>query len=193
MMAQALQHQGFKTRVSKQYSGKPAGRFLGYANAKPGQRVRRNTPIVIKASQGPGVPQGTVGSKASTVVNTLASMHVPVTYKAVTIDASGKSAKKAGTVLATYPKDGNAVKNKSKGIVVAVVQDGDGIPVDYYGKDPDTVKKSLESKGFSGVESKILHKRPCRQGGGDRSGAWLGGKRGPVRHGILRRQCKRHA
>lgn len=149
MMAQALQHQGFKTRVSKQYSGKPAGRFLGYANVKSGQHVRRNTPIVIKASKGPGVPQGTVGSKASTVVNTLASMHVPVTYKAVTIDASGKSTKKAGTVLATYPKDGDAVKNKSKGIVVAVAQDGDGIPVDYYGKNPDTVKKSLESKGFT--------------------------------------------
>ncbi|MDD6373041.1 MAG: PASTA domain-containing protein [Bifidobacteriaceae bacterium] len=170
-----LTARGFRTSRVGRYAGKVAGAFLGFSNVREGQVVRLSDTIGILESQGPGVPQGTVGARAADSERTLAGMNVPVTYRAVVTSvpgsssgpagtgngstdpssgsssgSAGTSAAQPGTVVATYPADGQPVTDAKAGITVAVATQSDtGIPVGYYGQDPDAVESDLESRGYS--------------------------------------------
>ncbi|OZG49326.1 serine/threonine protein kinase, partial [Pseudoscardovia radai] len=154
---QELKSEGFQTTRSQQYSGKSAGAFLAFSNVSEGQQLRNGDLVGIIESLGPGVPQGTVGARATDSKQTLAGMNVPVTYRAVytsggsMTDSSGSTMTLTdGMVAATYPADGQPVTDTGAGITVAVATtDGSGIPVDYYGQDPDTVEADLESRGYT--------------------------------------------
>ncbi|WP_245834804.1 PASTA domain-containing protein [Pseudoscardovia radai] len=168
---QELRSEGFQTTRSQQYSGKSAGAFLAFSNVSEGQQLRHGGLIDIVESLGPGVPSGTVGTQAADSKQTLAGMNVPVTYRAVVTSVPGSSFSSAGTdsgstgtdagstdpsaatpgtVVATYPADGQPVTDTDKGITVAVATQSDtGIPVDYYGQDPDAVEADLESRGYT--------------------------------------------
>ncbi|MDD6373005.1 MAG: PASTA domain-containing protein, partial [Bifidobacteriaceae bacterium] len=64
--------------------------------------------------------------------------------------SAGTSAAQPGTVVATYPADGQPVTDAKAGITVAVATQSDtGIPVGYYGQDPDAVESDLESRGYT--------------------------------------------
>ncbi|WP_158216386.1 PASTA domain-containing protein, partial [Pseudoscardovia radai] len=151
-----LRSEGFQTTRSQQYSGKNAGAFLSFSNVSEGQQLRHGDLVDIVESLGPGVPSGTVGAKAADSKQTLAGMNVPVTYRAVVTSVPGSSfgpadsSPQPGTVVATYPADGQPVTDTDKGITVAVATQSDtGIPVDYYGQDPDAVQADLESRGYT--------------------------------------------
>ena len=166
-----LKSEGFQTSRSQQYSGKSAGAFLAFSNVSEGQQLKHGSLIDIIESLGPGVPSGTVGAKAADSKQTLADMNVPVTYRAVVTsvpgssfspagtdnsstgtdsDSTDQSAAQPGTVVATYPADGQPVTDTGTGITVAVAAQSDtGIPIDYYGQDPDAVEADLESRGYS--------------------------------------------
>ncbi|MFR0557499.1 PASTA domain-containing protein [Pseudoscardovia radai] len=154
---QELKSEGFQTTRSQQYSGKSAGAFLAFSNVSEGQQLRNGDLVGIIESLGPGVPQGTVGARATDSKQTLAGMNVPVTYRAVytsggsMTDSSGSTMTLTdGMVAATYPADGQPVTDIGAGITVAVATtDGSGIPVDYYGQDPDAVEADLESRGYT--------------------------------------------
>jgi len=153
---QELRSEGFQTTRSQQYSGKNAGAFLAFSNVSEGQQLRHGDLIDIIESLGPGVPSGTVGTQAADSKQTLAGMNVPVTYRAVVTSVPGSSfgpadsSPQPGTVVATYPADGQPVTDTDKGITVAVATQSDtGIPVDYYGQDPDAVQADLESRGYT--------------------------------------------
>lgn len=151
-----LKSEGFRTSRSQQYSGKNAGAFLAFSNVSEGQRLKHGDLIGVIESLGPGVPSGTVGTKAADSKQTLADMNVPVTYRAVvttvpasSIGSADSSAAQPGTVVATYPADGQPVTDTGAGITVAVATQSDtGIPTDYYGQDPDAVQADLESRGY---------------------------------------------
>ncbi|MFR0557500.1 PASTA domain-containing protein [Pseudoscardovia radai] len=175
---QELKSEGFQTSRSQQYSGKSAGAFLAFSNVSEGQQLRHGSLIDIIESLGPGVPSGTVGTQATDSKQALADMNVPVTYRAVVTSVPGSSFSPAGTdsgstgtdagsagssasptdpsaatpgtVVATYPADGQPVTDTGKGITVAVATQSDaGIPLDYYGQDPDAVQADLESRGYT--------------------------------------------
>lgn len=150
-----LETQGIKTELTHRYSGIAKGGFVGFANVKDGEKIARATTVQITESDGPGVPKGTVGQTATDAQATLESMNVPVIYRSVHVSADAKTAQGQsanGTVMGSYPADGEPVSDTSKGIEVAVgTSDGAGIPVDYFGQDPDQVQSALEKTGFTVV------------------------------------------
>ena len=146
----ALKLKGIDAKTEKVFSGKESGAFLGYAGAKQGERVSAGTTVTVQESAGPGVPKDTLGKKPEQVVETLADMNVPVHYKKVFV--SDTKTKPEGTIVATYPEAGTAVKDneKDKGIYVGVATKGDSaIPVDVLGQDIDSVKSKLEGEGHT--------------------------------------------
>lgn len=144
-----LKSKNVKTSRKTVFSGKKKGSFLGYVGHQPGDRIKSGTSVTVQESAGPGVPSGTVGKKAAKVVSTFKSMGVPVHYKAVPVSDTKK--KPVGSVVATYPADGQPVasKEKDKGIYIGVAEkNDDAIGVDIVGQDADTVKSKLEKQGY---------------------------------------------
>lgn len=145
----ALKSKGLKTRTEKVFSGVDSGTFIGYGDgAKQGDRVDVGTTVVVQESAGPGVPKGTVGKKATAVASTFDNMGVPVHYKQIIVTDTKKTP--AGTVMATYPNQGQAVAKDEMddGIYVGVATKGEGLGADIVGQDVDDVESDLESQGY---------------------------------------------
>ncbi|WP_243394419.1 PASTA domain-containing protein [Bifidobacterium parmae] len=145
----ALKAKGLATRTEKVFSGADSGTFVGYGDGvQQGDRVGAGTTVVVRESAGPGVPKGTVGKKATSVVSTFANMGVPVHYKQITVTDTKKTPE--GTIMATYPNQGQAVAKDEMddGIYVGVATKGDGLGADIVGKDVDDVESDLESQGY---------------------------------------------
>lgn len=51
--------------------------------------------VTVRESAGPGVPEGTVGKKAESVVTTFSQMGVPVHYKQVIVSDTSKTTEEA--------------------------------------------------------------------------------------------------
>ncbi len=90
-----------------------------------------------------------MGKQATKVVSTFKTMGVPVHYKQVPVSDTKK--KPIGSVVATYPAEGQALSDgdKDDGIYIGVAtkSDGGAISIDIVGRDVDTVKSELESQG----------------------------------------------
>ncbi|MDF7663162.1 zinc-ribbon domain-containing protein [Bifidobacterium sp. ESL0763] len=143
---QSLHNQGFETTTKPAFSGQPKGTFLHYDHARSGTRYNsRRNPITIVASRGPGVPAGTSGQPVQNVTNSLESMGVSVHYHKVITDTSKT---REGTVLTTYPSDGQAVTDTGTGINVGVATSGDGVDYSVVGQDKDQAKQQYTDKGF---------------------------------------------
>lgn len=147
--AKALESRGLKSKRVYEFSARDKGIFLGYVDRDAGQRVADDSTVELRVSAGPGVPQGTVGSQVSDVVDSLESMGVPVQYKQVAV--SDSSDRQPGEVVVTSPADGTALADDqlNEGIYVGVAGDEDGIPVDILGMDVDDASDLLESLGYS--------------------------------------------
>lgn len=72
-----------------------SGKFLGYQGIQSGDRVRAGSVVTVRESAGPGVPEGTVGKKAESVVTTFSQMGVPVHYKQVIVSDTSKTTEEA--------------------------------------------------------------------------------------------------
>ena len=146
-----LKAKGITSAKHKAFSGAEKGVFLGYGNAKAGQRVRSGSSVVVRESAGPGVPSNVQHAKASTAVTTLKTMGVPVHTKQIAVSSSSKLA--GGTVVATYPLAGQAVTDATTGIYVGVAAKTDGktpaIPYDAIGTDINSVKDTLTKAGVN--------------------------------------------
>lgn len=145
----SLKSKNVKTARKTVFSGKKKGSFLGYVGMNPGDRVHGDTIVTVQESAGPGVPSGTVGKQASKVVSTFKSMGVPVHYKAVPVSDTKK--KPVGSIVATYPADGQPVasKEQDKGIYIGVAaKNDDAIGVDIIGQGADVVKSKLKNQGY---------------------------------------------
>lgn len=146
-----LKAKGITPTKRKEFSGAKEGAFLGYGNAKAGQRVRSGSNVVVRESAGPGVPSNVEHAKASTAITTLKTMGVPVHTKQVAVSSSSKLAN--GTVVATYPLAGQAVTDTTTGIYVGIAAKTDdktlAIPYDAIGTDINTVKDALTKAGVS--------------------------------------------
>lgn len=144
-----LKAKGVKASKSIIFSGKKKGVFLGYEGMKPGDRVQKDAAVIVQESGGPGVPKNTMGKQATKVVSTFKTMGVPVHYKQVPVSDTKK--KPIGSVVATYPAEGQALSDgdKDDGIYIGVAtkSDGGAISIDIVGRDVDTVKSELESQG----------------------------------------------
>ena len=90
-----------------------------------------------------------MGKQATKVVSTFKTMGVPVHYKQVPVSDTKK--KPIGSVVATYPAEGQALSDgdKDDGIYIGVAtkSDGGAISIDIVYRDVDTVKSELESQG----------------------------------------------
>ncbi|WEV65783.1 PASTA domain-containing protein [Bifidobacterium sp. ESL0764] len=143
----SLHKRGFKTVKEKTFSAKPKGSFLKYRGIDAHKRYSTSSqPITILASGGPGVPKGTSGQPVQNVTNNLGSMGVPVHYYKVITDTSKT---KEGTVLTTYPSDGQAVTDAKTGINVGVATSGDGVDYSVVGQNKDQAKQQYAGKGFN--------------------------------------------
>lgn len=144
-----LKASGITAVKRPEFSGAAKGAFLGYGNAKAGQRVRSGSSVVVRESAGPGVPSNVEHAKASTAITMLKTMGVPVHAKQVAVSSSSKLA--SGTVIATYPLAGQAVTDATTGIYVGVAAKTDGktpaIPYDAIGTDIASVKDILAKAG----------------------------------------------
>ncbi|WP_239646916.1 PASTA domain-containing protein [Bifidobacterium porcinum] len=146
-----LKAKGITSAKRQEFSGAEKGAFLGYGNAKAGQRVRSGSSVVVRESAGPGVPSNVEHAKASTAVATLKTMGVPVHTKQIAVSSSSKLA--SGTVIATYPLAGQEVTDATTGIYVGVAAKTDGktpaIPYDAIGTDIASVKDTLAKAGVN--------------------------------------------
>lgn len=146
-----LKASGITAIKRPEFSGAVKGAFLGYGNAKAGQRVRSGSSVVVRESAGPGVPASVEHAKAGTAITTLKTMGVPVHAKQVAVSSSSKLA--SGTVVATYPLAGQAVTDTAAGIYVGVAAKTDGktpaIPYDAIGTDIASVKDALAKAGVN--------------------------------------------
>ncbi|MGO5518834.1 PASTA domain-containing protein [Bifidobacterium thermophilum] len=146
-----LKAKGITSAKHREFSGAEKGAFLGYGNAKAGQRVRSGSSVVVRESAGPGVPSNVEHAKASTAVATLKTMGVPVHTKQIAVSSSSKLA--SGTVIATYPLAGQEVTDATTGIYVGVAAKTDGktpaIPYDAIGTDIASVKDTLAKAGVN--------------------------------------------
>ena len=146
-----LKAKGITSAKHREFSGAEKGAFLGYGNAKAGQRVRSGSSVVVRESAGPGVPSNVEHAKAGTAITTLKTMGVPVHAKQVAVSSSSKLA--SGTVVATYPLAGQAVTDTATGIYVGVAAKTDGktpaIPYDAIGTDIASVKDTLAKAGVN--------------------------------------------
>lgn len=146
-----LKAKGITSAKHREFSGAEKGAFLGYGNAKAGQRVQSGSSVVVRESAGPGVPSNVEHAKASTAVATLKTMGVPVHTKQIAVSSSSKLA--SGTVIATYPLAGQAVTDTTTGIYVGVAAKTDGktpaIPYDAIGTDINSVKDTLTKAGVN--------------------------------------------
>lgn len=144
-----LKAKGVKASKAIIFSGKKKGVFLGYEGMKPGDRVQKDAAVIVQESGGPGVPKNTMGKQATKVVSTFKTMGVPVHYKQVPVSDTKK--KPIGSVVATYPAEGQALSDgdKDDGIYIGVAtkSDGGAISIDIVGRDVDTAKSELESQG----------------------------------------------
>ncbi|PWG60215.1 hypothetical protein DF200_03140 [Bifidobacterium catulorum] len=147
IVADQLRDQGVKTKVDKVYSGKKAGEFAGYGNARAGERIDAGRTVTVNESMGPGVPKGTVGRKAADVVTMLRAMNVPVTFRQMPVSDTKRYP--TGTVVTTWPTEGSPVADRKTGIQVAVAMTGQAdIPYDFIGMDKDTARKTLEANYY---------------------------------------------
>lgn len=147
IVADQLRDQGVKTKVDKVYSGKKAGEFAGYSNARAGERIDAGRTVTVNESMGPGVPKGTVGRKAADVVTMLRAMNVPVTFRQMPVSDTKRYP--TGTVVTTWPTEGSPVADRKTGIQVAVAMTGQAdIPYDFIGMDKDTARKTLEANYY---------------------------------------------
>ena len=146
-----LKAKGITSAKRQEFSGAEKGAFLGYGNAKAGQRVRSGSSVVVCESAGPGVPSNVEHAKASTAVTILKTMGVPVHTKQIAVSSSSKLA--GGTVVATYPLAGQAVTDATTGIYVGVAAKTDSktpaIPYDAIGTDINSVKDILAKAGVN--------------------------------------------
>ncbi|NMN00988.1 serine/threonine protein kinase [Bifidobacterium sp. DSM 109958] len=149
VVAKQLNDKGIATQIKQVYSAKPKGEYAGLEGMQPGDRVQKDQTVTVKSSLGPGVPEGTVGKTAADAQAVLKDMGVPVTAKKVVV--ADDSTTPEGSVVVTSPADGQPLPDdqKTDGIFIGVATKGDGIPFDVLGKDVDTVKSELESKGFT--------------------------------------------
>ena len=159
VVVRQLEGKGFKVKRVKEFSGLGKGKFLGYKGVDSGARVRSGSTVVVRESLGPGVPDGTVGRKAERVVKTFSDMGVPVHYKKVLVSDSSKTPE--GSVVSTYPVQGQPVKDSKNGIYIGVAAKGDGgLPSDIVGQNVSDVKSELESKGYTvKVEKRLASKK----------------------------------
>lgn len=159
VVVRQLEGKGFKVKRVKEFSGLGKGKFLGYKGVDSGARVRPGSTVVVRESLGPGVPDGTVGRKAERVVKTFSDMGVPVHYKKVLVSDSSKTPE--GSVVSTYPVQGQPVKDSKNGIYIGVATKGDGgLPSDIVGQNVSDVKSELESKGYTvKVEKRLASKK----------------------------------
>ena len=143
-----LADRGLRPELIREFSAKTRGLFLGYADHHAGQRLHSGTTVGVRVSDGPGVPEGTVGQQVADVIDTLESMHVPVQYKQVVV--SDTTRYPDGQVVATNPADGQPVPDDqmAQGITVGVATEGSGIPVDIVGMDKQQASDQLESQGY---------------------------------------------
>lgn len=152
-VSDALRGQGFDTNVVQAYSAAKKGNYAGMTDQdgnaiNTGDKVRANTTINVVESLGPGVPKGTVGQNVDDAYNVVNTMGVDVHPKSVLV--SQDSDVKEGTVVQSYPADGNPVEDTKQGIYLGVAtKNGDGIPTDILGKGKAAVKKDLEAKGYN--------------------------------------------
>lgn len=146
-----LKAKGITSAKHKEFSGAEKGAFLGYGNAKAGQRVRSGSSVVVRESAGPGVPSNVEHAKASTAVATLKTMGVPVHTKQIAVSSSSKLA--GGTVVAAYPLAGQTVTDTTTGIYIGIAAKTDGktpaIPYDAIGTDINSVKDTLTKAGVN--------------------------------------------
>lgn len=144
-----LKASGITAIKKPEFSGAAKGAFLGYGNAKAGQRVSTTTQITVRESAGPGVPANIEHAKASTALTTLKTMGVPVHTKQIVVGSSSKLA--GGTVVATYPLAGQAVTDTTTGIYIGIAEKTDGktpaVPYDAVGTDINSVKDALAKAG----------------------------------------------
>lgn len=159
VVVRQLEGKGFKVKRVKEFSGLGKGKFLGYKGVDSGARVRPGSTVVVRESLGPGVPDGTVGRKAERVVKTFSDMGVPVHYKKVLVSDSSKTPE--GSVVSTYPVQGQPVKDSKNGIYIGVAAKGDGgLPSDIVGQNVSDVKSELDSKGYTvKVEKRLASKK----------------------------------
>lgn len=148
-VAKHLKDKGFTVKIERVFSGSKQGNFIGYQGANADSRQALDKQVIVQESAGPGVPQGTVGKKAETVVSTLQTMGVPVHYKQIAVHDT--KAHPAGSVVMTSPADGMplAKADSERGIMVAVASDQGGIPVDIQGMDPTEAQSMLENMGYT--------------------------------------------
>lgn len=159
VVVRQLEGKGFKVKRVKEFSGLGKGKFLGYKGVDSGARVRSGSTVTVRESLGPGVPDGTVGRKAERVVKTFSDMGVPVHYKKVLVSDSSKTPE--GSVVSTYPVQGQPVKDSKNGIYIGVAAKGDGgLPSDIVGQNVSDVKSELESKGYTvKMEKRLASKK----------------------------------
>ncbi|WP_241677184.1 PASTA domain-containing protein [Bifidobacterium jacchi] len=141
-----LKAKGLDAHTKAIFSGKPKGSFIGYDGQQAGIRVSAGSKVTVQESLGPGVPKGTLGQQATKVVDELKGMNVPVHYKQVIVNDTSK--KPTGSIVATYPSDGQAVTDTDKGIYVGVATEGDGLGADIIGQSTSDAQSAAEAKGF---------------------------------------------
>lgn len=101
-----LRAKGYDTVTKKRFSAEKAGSYIGLEGAEEGQKMRRGSAVTVIESQGPGVPKGVVGSTSEQTVHELGSMGVRVdAYPVVSMDP--------GKVVATYPLEGEPLRNST--------------------------------------------------------------------------------
>lgn len=159
VVVRQLEGKGLKVKRVKEFSGVKSGKFLGYQGIQSGGRIRAGSVVTVRESAGPGVPEGTVGKKTESVVTTFSQMGVPVHYKQVIVSDTSKTTE--GSVISTYPAQGQGVKDGKKGIYIGVATKSDGgLPSDIVGQEISDVKSSLESKGYDvKVEKRLSSKQ----------------------------------
>lgn len=148
-VTEALKAKGLKTRVVTEFSGEAEGAFLGYKDAAQGQRVKEGSTVTVRESAGPGVPKDTVGQPVEDVTKTIESMGVPVHYKQVVVSEDSDTPE--GEVAITYPAPGVGLgkDERDDGIFIGVAAQGQGIPVDVMGQDPEDALTALEEAGYN--------------------------------------------
>lgn len=148
-VARALKRRGMRAEIVHEFAAQERGLFLGYAHHHAGQRLQQGTSVGVRVSDGPGVPEGTVGQRIGDVIDALRSMNVPVQVKQVMV--SDTSQYSNGQVVATNPAEGQAVSENqmAQGITVGVASQGDGIPFDIVGTSIDQAQSQLESLGYT--------------------------------------------
>ncbi len=138
-----LENNGFRTKLIDEFGAEKQGKFLRYANVKPGSRISTKKIVQILRSKGPGVPaKGVVGESLDEAKKIVKSMGVPVKLHHVpSTDVA------VGKIVASSPAPGNAV-DKDGVIHIAVGENTDGVPVNVFGLDKDKAKDMLSSKPF---------------------------------------------